>query len=188
VAFAAYRDAVAADDGRTAGALVTSETLEHAAYLRDLALYATRAELEAEPVGAEMHVLLLRLRLSAVELEAMDDRAVFAFGVEHGFISNLWQARDELRQFQPEPSGAGWAGRRVRREREVGARLRFLREDGEWRLDLLPEFRRLSELIQEAATRNGVPERDLARARVELYTMKSLEPRHLEPLRPRAGG
>lgn len=187
-AFEAYRDAAAADDGAVAAAWVTQETLRHAAKLRDLALYATLEELEAEPVGSEMHVLYLRMRLSPEKLEAMSPREVFAFAVERGFITNLWRAEDELRGVEQDENGLELAALRYRGARQMEPALRFQREAGGWRIDLLPEFDWLTERTEIDARDEELLARDIARSRVELFAGHILEPRHLEPLRPRPAG
>jgi hypothetical protein len=183
--FEAYRNAVAADEGAAAAEWVTEGTLRHAAELRDLALYATRDELESEPVGSEMHVLMFRLHANAEELQAMDGRDAFAFGVDGGLISNLWKAEDELRDLQIEGSGPALVAHRFRGPYKLEPPLRFVREADRWKLDVMPEFESLSAVTEDNAEEMNVPPRDLARTRIELYSMKVLEPRHLEPLRSR---
>ncbi len=189
--FEAYRNAVVADDGAVAADWVSQGTLRHAEALRDLALDATRAELEAEPIGSEMHVLMFRLFNTSEELEAADARGAFALGVEKGIVSNLWLEDDQMRDLRVEEGGAALVASRVQGYQgmyEVGAILRFVRERGSWKLDLMPEFERLSELMEANAVETGIGLRDLARSRIEIYTSKMLAPRHLEPMRSLRAG
>ena len=185
--FAAFRNAVVTKLGRGAAALVSTSSMEYAAHLQELALYAPRDVLEAAPVSAEMYVLLLRLNLTAQQLQSMLPADVLAFGIEKGIIGNLWQADDQLHGFRFITSGVG-SGERVRnyfnKAKPVGAPIRLVREGFEtWRMDILPELEALDENMRSLAKDRQLSERTVARAVVEFYSMKRLQPRDFEPMR-----
>ena len=190
--FDAFRSAVVAKNGNAAAALVSNPGLEQVAYIQELALYASREVLEAAPVSAEMYVLLLRLNLTAQQLQSMQPADVLAFGIEKGIIGNLWQADDQLHGFRFITSGVG-SGERVRnhlnKAQPVGAPIRLVREGFEtWRMDIAPELEALDENMRSLAKHRQLSERTVARAVVEFYSMKRLQPRDFEPMRtPKPG-
>lgn len=180
--FTAFRSAVVAKNTGVAAALVSKASLDYASHIYDVALYAPRETLEAEPVSTEMYVLMLRMNYTAQQLKAMQPTDVLAFGIAKGFVGNLWQAEDQLQGFRFISADAG-SGERVRHQRPIGAPVRLVRGGADtWRMDILPELEMLNENMRTLAKDRHLSERTVARAVVEFQSMKQLQPRYFEPL------
>jgi len=182
--FEAFRSAVVTKNTSAAAALVSKAGFKHAAHIQELALYAPREVLEAEPISAEMYVLMLRMSFTAQQLKTMQPAEVLAFGVEKGFIGNLWQADDQLQGFRFLSSDMG-KGQRIRHQTPVGAPVQLVREGFQtWRVDILPELAMLDKNMRSLAKARNLSERTVARAVVEFQSMKPLQPRYFDPLFP----
>ena len=94
--FAAYKAAVLAQQGERAADNVTTGTLREYARYRELALSAPRAALEALPMTERLQVLIIRARVPAADLRAMDGRRVFTHAVDRGWIGREGVERSEL--------------------------------------------------------------------------------------------
>lgn len=178
--FDAYRQALA--DGRAddAAALFSSESLAPLATSRDLALYATRPELDAaEPVDL-MFALILRVRSNAEDVAAMNPRDVAALLIQQrGMIGAEFDAASTLDAIEIEGDRA--TANHVKHGRVVRRGLRFVREREGWRQDLGAVREQMAADIERMG---GGKRRQLYSTYhlVEIATGVPLHASHFEPL------
>ncbi|MGH9182029.1 MAG: hypothetical protein ACRDY5_09985, partial [Acidimicrobiales bacterium] len=146
LAFATYREALLAGDGRTALATVTADTV---AYFADMAALGARGgpeEIAARTVGDRFFVTLVRQQVPRDALAGMSGEDLLVYGVENGLIGaetvaelDLGDIRVGARSALAEVLTAGSA---------LGARYRFLEEDGAWKVDLVDQLRGLDDILR----------------------------------------
>ena len=149
-AFERYKAALAARDGAAAVALVTPASHAHHERVRDLALRAPRAEVEALPLTDRLLVFRLRHEFTADELRPLSGADLVRTGVEEAWSSP--RTMQPLSVAAVETDGAGAAVATATRAGEsVPGRLLF-RPGGPagWRLDLV-ELARGSDTALQAA-------------------------------------
>lgn len=160
-----YKVAVSVRNGEAARRLVSARTLDHYESMRDLALHADEAEVRALSLFDKLIVLNFRLRLSAVDLQSISGQELFAYGVERGWIGESIAAASDIDSISVSGDAAG--GKLVSNGRLTAVDLRFKREAGAWKFDLIA-MAPLVELALEAAIRaDGSSEDD--------YVMRALE-------------
>ena len=157
-AFESYRRALIEEDGEAAANRVSANTLEAYQGFRDLALSGSRSALEALPMVHRMQVLLFRHRIAPDALEAMTGRAAFAHAVDEAWVGSGGIDRLEVHHVSVR-------GDEAVANVGVGPRpspdlFRFQREDGEWRLDLMPSLRSAEGALQQMAAARGVEENE----------------------------
>ncbi|HEU0298480.1 MAG TPA: hypothetical protein VFR37_03480 [Longimicrobium sp.] len=134
-----YHLAIYERDGAAAVQRVTRASRGYYARMRDLAVTAPEAQVRAAPLMDRITILMLRHRVSPDELRALQGDAVFAYTVDHA-----WVNADTFRE-RPQPTDAdvfGAGDRAVMLRPDVNTA--FVREDGVWRLDLMPVLERAS--------------------------------------------
>lgn len=133
-AFYAYKVAILNDRGAEAVGLLSRSTVDYYERMRHLALYATKAELEKESTINLMHALALRLRVPTDELHEMNGRSVLEHALDRGWVEKNSVAAFEVRDIRVSEETAAVE---IASEHEPGtAQMRFVREQGEWKLDL----------------------------------------------------
>ncbi len=183
-AFTEFRDAALVGDGKRAASLASSSTLEFLESLRQLALSASREEVEAQRAFAQYFVLTLRLLATQEEVEVMRPEDVFAFGVKQKVYASFYLPDSQLVDL--EIAGETATGWHAKGENAVHRTYRehFVREpDVGWRLDLLAYFDAFSASIEENAIARKASASEAVQAMVEVFNGRSLYPRHLRPLR-----
>ncbi|MGR4874570.1 hypothetical protein [Pseudoxanthomonas sp. LARHCG66] len=158
-AFAAYKSAVLARQGERAADQVTTGTLREYARYRELALSAPRTELEALPMTERLQVLIIRARVPARDLRAMDGRTVFAHAVDRGWIGREGVERSELGTLQVDGDHA--AARLKIGTVEMPFDFEFEREQGRWHFNLIPLVTMSEDVFKQLARQNGVSENEM---------------------------
>ena len=146
-AFERYVAALAARDGAGAASLVTPASLAHQDRLRDLALHAPRAQVEALPMANRLMVLRLRHEFTAAELRPLSGADLL-----HASVEEAWSSPKPLQVLTiagVEATGATAAATVTRAGEPVPLRLLFRRSPAGWQLDL-PELARGSDAALEA--------------------------------------
>lgn len=134
VAFAAYREAVAARDGAGVWARVDARTRAYYDALVEAARHAPEEEVRRLPFTEQLAVLSVRLRVDPDTLAELDGRGLFARAVREGWVGrDLGRARLDAVAVRGAEARA-WA---LRGPSTEPAELVFRREDGTWRLDLV---------------------------------------------------
>lgn len=158
-AFAAYKSAVLARQGERAADQVTTGTLREYARYRELALSAPRTELEALPMTERLQVLIIRARVPARDLRAMDGRTVFTHAVDRGWIGREGVERSELGTLRVDGDHAA-APLKIGTV-EMPFDFEFEREQGRWHFNLIPLVTMSEDVFKQLARQNGVSENEM---------------------------
>jgi hypothetical protein len=132
--FQALKTALLQDRGEEAARLVSRSTLALSDKARDLALYGSQAELEAQPTALLTAALSLRQSIGAQKLSSMPGRTLVVYVVDTNLTRDGPVANIDL------------GGVRVDQESAIAdlvsdqpfpvSQLQFAKEDGLWKLDL----------------------------------------------------
>jgi hypothetical protein len=152
--FAAYKRAVLADDGTTAAALLSAATIDWYGKTQDLALHATKEEIERLGPLEKIQVLAFRQRVPAEELRAMSPRQLVAYSVSRGWIGKTATQHSKLGPVTP--SGDGASAELLLSGKATGQKYYFTREDGQWRFNQLPTLQGGDEGLKLAAAQRGM--------------------------------
>jgi hypothetical protein len=132
--FGRYCEALRSQNGGQARELVSEATLDFYAEMGRSALYARAEEVRSLSLSRRLLVLLLRHRLTADELAAMNGGYIIGWAVEQGMIGEI----NNLRVRRVKPIGAERAlAEMVAEGQSIGLQFRFFKERGRWRVDLL---------------------------------------------------
>lgn len=155
--FLDYKAAILNGDGETAADLVTGRT--HALYrgFADSALTLDKPGLDDLHVMDRMSVMQLRHQMSRQQLENMSGSEIVAYAVDKGWIGKDGAARLQVGDFTVEGDSAsapvlGGDGK------ETLLRMRFAREDGIWRFDLVEAMALVRVTMAQAIRQTGLSE------------------------------
>ena len=137
----------------------TTGTLREYARYRDLALTASRMQLEALPMSERLQVLIIRARVPSTALRTMDGRDVFAYAVDRGWIGREGVERSELGTLQVDGDTA--AARLKIGRTELPVDFEFEREATGWRFNLIPLTLMSEDVFRQLARQKGVGENEM---------------------------
>ena len=122
-------------DGKAILELVTRESVERYGELVRLGLDGTREEVLTRGPNDQLEILRMRARAKRSELEKLSPRQYVAFATSRGWYRQPESDRGttSLREIRFGPSGA--TAEPVLDGEPVGERIRFVEEDGRWKLD-----------------------------------------------------
>lgn len=123
---------------REAADWVSRSTIYHYKYLKQHALFSERAALRELLFADRLIALRLRVEIPSELLLDMDEREVFSWGVRNGLVNKDGVAREDIRSvvLLSDHLASATLVRDERRGPAAFSRIRFLLEDGRWRLDL----------------------------------------------------
>ncbi len=139
--FSAYKYALLNDLGPEAADLISEKTLRHYDQLRQLALSADANELKELPSFNRLVVLAIRHNVAAAALRKMQGKDIFAHGVK-----NQWVAKDSVAPFELGNINiyGNYAGGDISFSgSSARSQLEFRKENGVWRLNLMPLLERV---------------------------------------------
>lgn len=169
--FEGYRRALVAEDGEAAAGLVSESTLEAYQRYRDLALTGSEEAVKELSMVERMQVLILRHRVEADALEMMTGRGVFAHAVDEGWVGAGGIGRLQIHRVNVRGDQAtANVGMGPAPSPEL---FRFLKEEGEWRFDLMPTLTSAEGALQQMAAARGVEENEFL---LGMITSMSNEP------------
>lgn len=140
--FSAYKYALLNDLGPEAADLISEKTLRHYDQLRQLALTGDATELKELPSFNRLVVLAIRHNVAAVTLRKMQGKDIFAYGVK-----NQWVAKDSVAPYELGNINiyGNYAGGDISiNGSSANSQLEFRKENGVWRLNLMPLLERVS--------------------------------------------
>jgi hypothetical protein len=175
-----YCEAVVQQDGARAGALVSGITLRRYQEFRDAALTADEAGVGELAPATRLQVLLLRQRMDAATLAALDGPGLFAHVIDQGWLDASAFRDAQLGIVAVDADRAQspvHRGGRPTRERAY-----FLRESGAWKVNLLPNFTSTDRNIEEAAAVNQLSEKAYLESLVAKVTQQPLRENIWRPL------
>jgi hypothetical protein len=131
-----YRRAMAARDGQAAVALVTASTLDYYDRMRQKALMAGEPEVRAMSLSDRMMVLFYRHMLDVDQLQSKQGRELFVYSVEQGWGGSQSAGQASLGTITV--NGDSASGQILANGRPAPLQFSFAKEQGAWKLDLLP--------------------------------------------------
>ena len=154
--FLAYKQAVLGDRGAAAAGLVTKSTIAYFGDMQRLALYADAAAVRKQSLVNQFQILTFRHRIAPAELKRLSPRELFELAVDRG-----WVGKNALGALGPgEVSITGdTATVEILGDGEpTGFSHRFHRENGQWKLDLVPALALGNEAFKVIAQQQGITE------------------------------
>jgi hypothetical protein len=187
VVFDRYKDAAMRDEGREVAALVSNESIAHYGGLLRAAQASGGKVSDRDSLRLvdRMQIEMLRKMLSPERLASMTPTEAVAYAFEGRMLGEEFEASSRLDRIAIEGDAA--TARHVARGRAVGApyreaTFRFVRQDGEWRVDLFHTLELMEAQLGDLAVHSGVPAEDLAEKIVSVFTGEALA-RGIETLR-----
>lgn len=175
--FDRYRRAILEDDAAAALACASRPMVRYYEHLRQQALYLPAGELRGLPFFDRFMVFVLRARFTAEDLLRITAAGLFKHAVAHGWTGKPGVMHTDVQEVTVEGDeavgtlGAGGGT----------ARMRFLREQGAWRVDFTPLLHAASQAVErqfpdpaaqderlETLLRETVPEADVEAVREPL--------------------
>ena len=156
--FTSYRTAILAGDGEKASGLLSQTTYAYYDEMRTLALYGAEETVRAQPLVNQLQVLLFRTRIPSEQLQAFTPQGLIAHAVDQG-----WIGRQGVQRVQPgavETEGEAAVLSVKIDDQDAGPLFRFNREDGGWRLDLVPTTQASNAALRMAAESQRMTEAD----------------------------
>ena len=191
--FEQYKLAARKSDGSAVVPLLTTESLAHYDRLRKLALTGTEAELDKTRYVERMQVWMFRQLLSAEELGEMSRDELGAYVFDKHMMGEDLEESSSFDALQIEDSTA--TARHLARGRPAGGPIREATfqwkkgSDGQWRLDLLHAVALMELQLDDVHKMEPTnPKEQLARAIVQAFTNRELEPQHHQPMLAAARG
>ncbi len=154
-AFAGFKRAVLADDGPTAAALVSKSTVDWYGKTQDLALHASKDEVQRLGPLEKIQVLAFRERVPADQLRSMSPLQLVAYSVAHGFMAKKATERSELGTIDVSDDTA--RATLLMDGKDTGQMYHFVREGGRWVFDQLPTLQSSDASLTAAAAQRGMP-------------------------------
>lgn len=155
--FLNYQAAILAADGKEAASAVTQGSRDRYRLYADQALTLDRQGLNQLHTADRVTVMLLRHSLDRRQLKSMTGGEIIAYAVDQGWIDKDSASRIRLGDFAVKDDFASAA--LLGNGGEVSPfRLEFLREDGEWRLDLAEMLKIARFGIDYAVQQSGMSE------------------------------
>jgi hypothetical protein len=176
-----YCEAVVRRDGTQAVALVSAGTRRRYQEFAEAAMTADEQSLAALPLTARLQVLLLRQRMDAGSLAAVQGRGLLAHIIEQGWLESAGFMDTQLARAAADGDRAQaqlHRGGQPTRERAY-----FLREDGAWRINLLPNLTSADRKIEAAVETSGLNEKAYLESLVAQATKQPLRGDLWQPMK-----
>jgi hypothetical protein len=136
-----YQDAVLRRDGPAAARLVSRESRGYYARMRQMAVSAPEAQVRAAPLMDRMTILMYRHRVPADQLRALDGDAAFEHTISDGWVTGM--------DGEDIAARAGIYGQGDRAIIRYDGDMHLVREEGAWRLDMMPSILAASDEFAE---------------------------------------
>ncbi len=178
-AFSAYHQAVFTGDGQAASELIDDDSIAYYQRVRDLAFDASADETKALDVSDKLTVLLIRARVSAADLQALDGRGLFVMMVEQGWVAKQSAENVDLADIVVDGDAA--TGRMVINRETTPLEMKFTRTGADWKLNL-PHIAAIGQrALKKQIESNGQPENEFVINNVATVVGRSLRPSIWEP-------
>lgn len=151
-----FKDATLNGKGEAAADCVTQETLDYYDRIRRLALHAERKELEGEALVWRYTVLSIRMRVPADRLAAMSGQDLFAHGVNEGWVGKESTQQQDIGKVSVRGDHASAPA--VQGGKTTDLLFLFVRDGGQWRLDMMDLIRRVTPMFDRLRKDSGLSE------------------------------
>ena len=163
-----YRAALLAGDGADAYGFLSQSSIDYYVEMRDLALTAPRAELEARSLVDRLHVLTLRYVLAPQRLESMEPVDVVAYAVESGLIGQGTLQQQGLDEITVDVDQA--EATIVSEGSGTEFTYSFVQDPGGWKMDLLGILDSANETFRDLIEEEGISEMTFIFDTIEVIT------------------
>jgi hypothetical protein len=181
-AFLTYKTAVILSDGQAAAEVVSRGSHEHFRELAEQALTLDRDGLRGIALTERLYTLLLRLTLEPGELSSMSGAELVAYTVDRGWIGRSGAPRLEIGPSVVEGDNATAAILRPDGV-ETPFSLSFVRQEGQWRLDLVAMMELIHVAFENAQQESGFDEDEFVMRMLEQGTNRTVGPEIWSPPR-----
>ncbi len=181
-AFQNYKNALLNQDGEEAVRHVSSDTVAFYGKTKNRALNMPENKLKQQEPYEKLMVLMMRLKMSASELSDMEDRDVFAYAVDNGWIGKKGVRNTTLQNVKISNDQATVSATRKSRRRTRKAEFDFVRENGAWKYTLMPKIEDLNKGMRKAIQKNNVDENTYLTGVIQKSTGEKPEPEIWQPL------
>ena len=162
--------------------ILDSSAAKHYQHLRDVALKGNISELNALDPTDQLQALFLRLAVDANSLREMSGREILVRAVNEQWIGQDLRRTDELRELVVEGDTAtGRLYKFGREDRPDRGRQYFIRENGEWRVDIRGERERLQMDFESFVARSGLAPSEAAFFILETRLLRKVTPADFVP-------
>lgn len=158
-AFRALHDAWASRDGAAAHAVISESTRERWRTAKGYALHAPKDELRQRALFLQLHVLTLREGAGFEALEAMDDIALTQYTIDEGLFGGQLLQGVTLVDLEVDGDRAE-SGAQDGGGRPMPFRFGFVREDGSWKVDLVPTYAGANEMMLAKLHQTGIDDEE----------------------------
>ena len=173
--FMTYKAAILASDGPTAAQVVTQGSRDYFRKLADHALTLDRDGLHKIHLTDRLYALLLRHNLDRSRLESMSGREVVSYAVDEGWIGKEGAEQLELGNYQVDGQSA--SGTIMRPDGgETTFKMEFVREDGQWLLDLVALMDLTRTAFEYSVKQSGLSEDEFVMLMLEYSTGRKPDP------------
>jgi len=172
-AFKAYQAALLAKNGPRAAATLARPTVAYYQRMRDLAMSGKAADIKKLTIGDKLTILRLRVEFSAPELKRLDGAGVIAYSVQHGWVGDE-VARVGVGAVVIDGERATIAA--LADGKPSADRFPMVRENGAWRLDLVPLMAGANAYFKKAAAESGMSEDDFVLMILERMSDRPVSP------------
>ncbi|MGL5079866.1 MAG: hypothetical protein ACRC8A_00100 [Microcoleaceae cyanobacterium] len=156
--FTNYKSAILAGEGDAAVDQISQNTIEYYGAMQKLAVCADAATVKAQSMLDRVQIFSMRFRVPAPTLLTLSDEGVVAYGVEQGWIGKEGVMNIELGEVTLENNEAFAVI--LQNRQPAGIRFRFVKESGDWKLDLLPIIELSNLAFQELAKQEEIEENE----------------------------
>lgn len=155
-AFSTYRSALLSRDGEAARTVISQNTTDYYAQMRDLTLDADHEIIVARPILDRLMIYILRARMNAEDLSEMSGGDVFVHAVNEGWVSadTVQSASLGCVEFR---SGYVHSCLIIDGE-ELPLGFRFYLENEQWKLDLSSTFLPVNAAFTQLISDSGLSE------------------------------
>ncbi len=153
-AFTSYTQAALERDGARAVQHLASPIYAFYDQARRDALTAVEADVRGQTVAAQLTVFTLRGSLDPTQLRSATPQELVVAAIDAGLVGEQGIQNTELGEVAVVGDTASAPA--LSEGRSSGIRFNFLREDGAWKLDLLPLLQTLNVAFRTLATEQGI--------------------------------
>ena len=169
-----FKSASLSNHGSIAANRVTKATHDYYAEIRDLALTASRDQIQQMSIARQITVLGMRVRIEPERLREMSGRDLFVHAVDNGWIGKNSASDEGITGIVV--TGDSAKAEATKAGDPVGLSMHFVKEDGEWRLDMMQLMKLANGAFDAMQKQSGLSEEEFITRTIEMVTSKRLTP------------
>ena len=146
-AFRALQEACTEKDGAVSLALLAAPTRDRWVHIKGLALHADKESLQREGLVTQLHTLVLRASADFETLESLDEVGLIQYALDRNLLGGTLILGNSLREIQVDGDSATSRASHEASGKPLEVRYSFAREDGAWKVDLVPAYTMADEIL-----------------------------------------